>query len=276
MRTGVVVALLLFARTGEPEQTLQKIAWSTPLPDGARIEADGSLTVTSARDEGLTLTIAEVDEPGITKQRYAVKGRVRYKDVAGKGYVEMWSVFPDGRYFTRTLADGGPMGALAGSSDGRPIILPFDSTSAPSPPQGLIVNVVLPGRGEVTLSPMTLVELEAGDWPSSTSGAVYGMWGVWGGLGGALLGIVAGLLGWLGGLGKARSLVLTGFRAIMILGAAALVAGLVALLKGQGYDVYYPLLLIGVLSLLVPLTVLPRLRKRYEELELRRMSALDA
>jgi hypothetical protein len=272
MKVGMVAALLLVAHAGWAEHELREIEWPSLLPDGARLSPDGSVSVTSTRSEGLTLTLVEVESPGITKERYAVRGRVRYRDVSGRGYVEMWSVFSEGRYFTRTEADQGPMRALTGSSDWRPIVLPFDSKGAKAPPERLILNVVLPGTGEVTLSPLTLVELEPGEWPGAGGAGA----GLWGGVAGALLGIVAAFLGWLGNQGRARTLVLSGFRLIMAAGGLALAAGLITVLRGLSYDVYYPLLLIGGIALLVPATTLPRLEKRYQELELRRMSAADA
>lgn len=277
MTKGVVIVGLLAAlaaRAGEAEERLRDVDWSTSLPEAARVASDGSITVTSTSDEGLTVTLAEIRDPGITRPRYAVKGRVGYRDVGGTGYVEMWNVFADGSYFSRTLAEAGPMAALTGSSDWREIALLFDSTGATAPPEKLVINVVLPARGEVTLSPLVLVELDAGEWPfSAGTGASAGLWG---GIVGALLGTVAGLLGWLGSRGKAKLLVLSGFRILMAAGAVALAAGLFAFFQGEAYAVYYPLLLLGTIALVVPAGVLPRLRTRYEEIELRRMSALDA
>ena len=133
---------------------------------------------------------------------------------------------------------------------------------------------MLPGRGEVTLDALTLVELEPGEWPSGVNDSA--LLGMWGGILGATLGIAAGLLGWLGSMGKAKRFVLSGFRTMMGAGGVSLVLGVIALARGLPYHVYFPLLLIGAIALLVPASTLPRLTKRYEELELRRMSALDA
>ena len=77
-------------------------------------------------------------------------------------------------------------------------------------------------------------------------------------------------------MGKAKRVILTGFRMMMAAGGVSLVLGGIAVAQGLPYHVYYPLLLIGAIALLVPASTLPRLTKRYEELELRRMSALDA
>ena len=269
----VLMALGCFVGSAHAEETVREIMWTGSLPEGAERGPEDSVTVTSTSDEGLTVTLLELEEPGITKLRYALRGRVRYEKVDGAGYVEMWNVFDDGGpYFTRTNLDQGPMRAITGSSGWRDIVLPFDATGASAPPKRLVINVVLPGRGKVTLSPMTLVELEEGEWPSGSSA----MSGLWGGIAGAVVGTLGGLLGWLGGKGRAKTLVLLGFRAMMTAGAVALLIGIWSFMKGAGYDVYYPLVLIGGISFLVSISALPRLEKQYEVIELRRMSALDA
>ncbi len=274
MRVLVVVAAWLFVGNASAETTLREMTWRDSLPDGARHNSDGSVTVASSSDDGVTVTLVDVESPGITKDRYAVKGRVRYENVSGDAYVEMWNVFPEARYFTRTIGDQGPMRTITGSSGWRSIVLPFDATGAAAPPERLIINVVLPGRGEVTLGALTLVELEPGEWPSGVNDSAP--FGLWGGIAGATFGVFGGLLGWLGGRGKAKRVVLTGFRLMMAAGGVSLVLGGIALARGLPYHVYYPLLLIGAIALLVPASTLPRLAKRYQELELRRMSALDA
>jgi hypothetical protein len=58
-------------------------------------------------------------------------------------------------------------------------------------------------------------------------------------------------------------------------GTLAFAAGVVALSRSQPYTVYYPLLLIGFLATAIPLGVRPSIRRRYEEIELRRMRAHD-
>jgi hypothetical protein len=55
-----------------------------------------------------------------------------------------------------------------------------------------------------------------------------------------------------------------------------LLAGLVALMLGQPYGVYYPLLLGGIITAAVCGGNYPVLRRRYDQIELRKMSAMDA
>jgi len=271
----VVVFGAVLTSTASAGQAPVEIPWDRTANESVVIRQDGSLTVTSDREDGVTVTIAEIVAPEIKSERYVVAGRATHQDVDGKGYVEMWSTFAEGSYFSRTNLDSGPMGAMTGSSDWRELALPFDASGSSSRPERLTINVVLPGRGEVTLLPMTLSDLSSHEWPASSGSGVPVVWGVWSGLAGAALGVVGGLLGWLGGKGKARTFVLAGFRALRATGLVAAVVGAVGALRGMPYPVYFPFLLLGGIAFLVSWVNLPRLTKRYQDLELRRMSALD-
>jgi hypothetical protein len=77
-------------------------------------------------------------------------------------------------------------------------------------------------------------------------------------------------------MGRARRLVLSLLTFMIAASAVALLLGGVALAIGQPYTVYYPLLLLGVIGVAVPVGSLVAFRKRYEQLELRRMSAFDS
>ena len=59
-------------------------------------------------------------------------------------------------------------------------------------------------------------------------------------------------------------------------GIVSLCLGVVALIAGKPYAVYYPLLLCGGLGTIVLGSLLPVLLKRYADHELRRMQAVDA
>ena len=101
--------------------------------------------------------LVTIDHPQIAGPRYVVSGEVRYQDVEGQGYLEMWTVFPDGqRFFSRTLAAQGPRAALHGESSWRRFELPFDISGASQAPSRLEMNLMLPGRGAVWLGPMHL------------------------------------------------------------------------------------------------------------------------
>ena len=89
------------------------------------------------------------------------------------------------------------------------------------------------------------------------------------------MGCIGGLIGTLSGLGRARRLTLGLARATIVFGLACLVAGTVAISLAQPYAVWYPLLLGGGICTGVMGFGLRTLRRRYAEIELRRMAAMD-
>jgi hypothetical protein len=225
------------------------------------------------------IKLAEIQPPEIKTQAYLLSGQVRYQDVEGIGFLEMWSHFPDGSaFFTRTLGTGGTMGRLQGSSDWRTVQLPFslgDDRSAPRPNK-LVVNVVLPGKGTVWLSGLMLTEVD-----SSAGAARPGAWwsnavGGWiGGILGTFLGLAGAVAGFLSSRGIGRNSVFVGTILGIALGANLAGSGLVALLLQQPPTVFYPLLLVGGLYLVLCTGGLFLFQKRYDQTERRRMDALD-
>jgi hypothetical protein len=97
-----------------------------------------------------------------------------------------------------------------------------------------------------------------------------------GGLGGSTVGMLGALIGVLCGCGIARRFVLTLIVALIGLGAVSLIVGLIALGLGQPYAVYYPLLLMGIILTAVCGGNMRPMRCRYEQIELRKMAAMDA
>jgi len=86
-------------------------------------------------------------------------------------------------------------------------------------------------------------------------------------------GLLGALTGWLAPQGKGRSLVLGAFTLMIAVGLIHLAVGLYAVLSGQPYAIWYPLLLIGFILSVVMGALRPVARKRYEEVEARRMEA---
>ena len=96
-----------------------------------------------------------------------------------------------------------------------------------------------------------------------------------GGVAGGLVGCLGALIGVLASRGRAKRFVTVATVSLAIGGTLAFAAGVVALSRSQPYAVYYPLLLIGFLVTVIPLGLRPSIRRRYEEIELRRMRAHD-
>jgi len=292
MRHLITVSLILagWMYPAYAAEVLREISW-TKLRDAGQLAA-GRVAEGQPPAPGEVLTIGDepqflgkpinvltLDSPGIKASRYAITGQICYEDVEGQGYLEMWSYFPDGsHYFTRTEASRGPMKRLEGNSGWRDFSLPFIINEGSARPSRLLVNVVLPGRGTVHLGPLHLVEYADDEDPLG----VPGQWwdeqsGGWiGGISGSVLGCLGGLIGLLSGLGRARRLVLGLAGAICLVGVLILAAGVTALALGQPYGVWYPLVLLGGLCTAVMGGMLPVLWRRYQQIELRRMAAMDA
>jgi hypothetical protein len=206
---------------------------------------------------------------------YVVHGKVRYRDVEGTAYLEMWSVMPNGdRYFSRTVADFGPMRNIQGTSDWREFELPFNLMGTKPESVTLEINVVMPGKGTIEVSELTLSHLptSVGWFDNRTSGWIGSVMGCVVACFGALGGILAGFLM---PRGKGRRLITGMFVFGIVVGAILLVVGMTALLSGQPYHVWYSFLLPGGIMIAVFSLVLPGIRKRYEQVELSKMQALD-
>src|SRR5207245_9738983 len=107
----------------------------------------------------------------------------------------------------------------------------------------------------------------AGAWWSDRQGGLVG------GVGGGLLGVFGALIGVLAGTGRARHLVLALLKFLIAVGEVALALRGVALAMGQLYAAFYPLFLLGVLGVAVPVSLLRIFPTRYEQLQPRRMRA---
>jgi hypothetical protein len=295
MRRRIIRSFLIFACIGVSSASAQELArnisWSSLkesgkltigeiLPGGPGIPPV-QLKIENSSNQPKTVTLWDSDTPAITKYRYALEGKIRYENVQGKSYLEMWSYFQDGNmYFSRTLGDSGPIQSLEGSSDWRPITLPFYGSEKSGPPTRIVVNLVFAGTGTVYLTNMKLLQYE-GDRFEELIGQQTGWWsdqgaGWIGGIGGVVFGTIGAFIGILAGMGKARRFVLVVTVIMFVLGILGLILGIVALTLGQPYAVCFPLILMGVILSTVCGANFPGIRRRYEQMELRKMAAMDA
>ncbi len=172
--TGAILALLVIDGAPAAEK-LRGFSWAElkaggRLTDGRLIAARGSepecVLIENVGSTPRTAKILEIDQPGITSQLYALRGRIKWEGVEGTAYLEMWNHFPDGSaYFSRTLAGHGPMAALRGSGGWRDVVLPFSAAGATHHPSRLVVNVVLPGKGKVWVGNLVLSQYREGENP---------------------------------------------------------------------------------------------------------------
>lgn len=245
-----------------------------------------AIKLVSAGDGARTIQFLEVSAPGLTQSNYRFDFPMRYENVDKVAFIEMWTHFSDGGvYFSRTLADLGPQQKLLGSSPLRTASLPFFNTSGKRPAR-LVFNLVFNGTGTVWIGRPRFVQFGETLPPeivksTDVSSGSNGWWservaGMLGGSAGALLGLCGSLVGLLTYFGKARRMALAMLGVMLVMGALCLVTGIVSLIAAQPYHIFYPLLLIGAISTLLPLALYNTVRGRFEDVELARIEAMDA
>ena len=151
-----------------------------PPPPGATINKAGhegadTLLIKHTEPKPASIALWKVENPGVKTKFYALRGKLRYKDVDGTGYLETWNEFPEQgqpniRAFSRSLAEYGPFGKLSGTSDWRDVFIPFNAEGAKQPLAKLELNLVLAGAGEVEISDLQLIEF-------ADAGAMWGALG---------------------------------------------------------------------------------------------------
>ena len=178
LRRSAVVALLAIGgiSLGPPAgavEPLRIIDWAEE--EAAGRLASGQVAVASGGERHLLVSVEEeesgavslltIELPELPGERFALVGRVAYRGADdATAYLEMWTVFPDeSRYFTRTLAETGPMRPLVGDSDWRPFALPFSFVGAEASPVRIELGLVAPAPATVVLGPLHLVALEDGE-----------------------------------------------------------------------------------------------------------------
>ena len=121
---------------------------------------------------------------------------------------------------------------------------------------------------QIANEPVESIETQAPWWGSKFS--IY--FGSYGGMTCGIMGVVIGILG---GLCIMRRLLFTLLWFNISTGVIIFIIGLVALTQKQPYHVYYPCLLLGVISPFVCGVIYYSAKKRYEAKELRKMESLD-
>ena len=262
-------------------ELVREISW-TELAQSGRLESgavadstEGAIwRVSREPGEPATLSIFSLNNPGVTRLTWAIVGEIRYEGVTGRGYLEMWNIFEKGEYYSRGLAADGPLGVIRGDSDWRPFVLPFYGNKETGPPLRLEFKIFLP-PGSVELRQVRLMEYEPGE-PIFDTAAAYALGGWLGAILGGLLGLTGALVGVLAGLGRARKLALACLWGMVTMGVVCLILTLISWLQGYPWPVIYPLALVGLLGTVLGFAFLPMVRRRYAQLELRRMESMDA
>ncbi len=265
---GVLLALTL-AGPASAQAVVTAIDWSTTTPLSGTVQ-DG-VVVIDARPGTHPVTI--IASPQLTGADILVTVEVSWDGLDPAGYMELWAVLDDGsRFFSRTLDRDG-VGVMKSSGNGT-LQLPFflDGTV----PAALELNVVLPGGGLVEVGAVELIDFGVSGHPEPDSA----WWtpetaGIAGGVGGAFIGLLGALVGSLASRQRARGFVIGTLKAGAAVGVVLLGLGLIALTTGQPYEVWFLLLLTGIIMAAVFGGLVGQVTARYEATELQIMRAHD-
>ena len=265
---GVVVGLMI-AAPAWAQTVVSSVDWSTTVPLSGTVESG----VVALEAGPGTHPITVFEAPALTGNDIVVTVDVAWDGLETPGFLELWAVLGDGsRFFSRTL-DGDGVGVMKSSGDGT-LQLPFflDGTI----PAALELNVVLPGGGRVEIGRVELIEFD-GTAPTGSDGAWWSpeIAGIVGGIGGALVGLLGALVGGLASRQRARGFVIGTLRVGAVVGVILLGLGLIALTAGQPYEVWFLLLLTGIIMAAVFGGLTGQVTARYEASELQRMRAHD-
>ncbi len=138
-----------------------------------------------------------------------------------------------------------------------------------NPPKQVELRLYLPATGTVYLRPVKILGVAKNWWSTQQSALV-------GGIGGSLIGCFGALIGILASAGKARRFVLATTVILIVTGILLVIAGVVAVALKQPYAVWHPLLLGGAILAFVLSINFYSIKRRYDDLEIRRMTSMDA
>ena len=281
------VSLSLLSCSLRAEELVRAVSFSDAIAAGARgageLTDEDTLTVTAAPGKQFQLLI-EIADPGISSPVYALKGMIRHENVEGDGFLQLDNHFgAKGTYFTKSLAQTGPLRKISGSSDWRPFSLPFYASTGdgadgtPLLPEKLTLGLYLPGSGSVSIRGVGLYQYSGGEDPMQSTGQWMSNRAatLLGAIGGSLVGLWGAVIGVVSSRGKAKRFVLGSANALLLIGVASLGIGVAAIAAAQPYVVYYPLLLIGIILVAVIGKLRGTLSARYEQLELKKMQSMD-
>ena len=243
---------------------------------GEVISTNGNsfLKIENTNDSLLEFSLFKIADSSVIQKAYFLFCEVKY-DVPNGGRLELLCrlppAAPGGGERTSALRHDGysDSGYIFGNSNWRPCRLEVDRNAFEGLPTQLEVRLSLQRHGTIYLSPIRLLGVTGSWWSPQQSGLI-------GGIGGSVIGCFGALLGVLASKGKARTFVLTTTKIFIVLGILLTIAGFVAVVSGQPYAVWYALLLPGVILTLVFSLTLPSIQRRYDELEIRRMTSIDA
>ena len=267
-----LILILATAACAPAADPVTERVWTTDAPLSGTV-VDGTAILDAPQGGVYPLTV--IDAPQLSGGDIVVIVDVIVGDVGSPGYLELWAVYDDGsRFFSRSY-DAAGVGLLR---SGRSLTIELPFALSGTVPAALEINAVVPDGGHLEIGTVALYELggvsglglQDGDawWSQQTSGLL-------GGVAGGLLGVLGALIGMFASRGKARRFVIGTLILGGVLGVVAAGSGIVALLVGQPYQVWFLLLLLGVILGAVFGGLVRSVSTRYQARELQKMRSHD-
>jgi hypothetical protein len=263
----------------------KKLKVQQELPNCQIISMDGIsvLEIQNTNNAPLEVSLLKVSDPTVIKKAFFIPCEIKYDNV-NTALIEQTNngfhglVSASGRltflnHIPPSAAGGDERTNMnyyefQGTSNWKKYEFTIDRTAGEGLPTQLELKLSLASSGTVYLRPIKLLGVVGSWWSPQQIGLI-------GGIGGSVIGCFGALLGLLASKGKARNFVLTTMKIFIVLGILLTIAGFVAVVCKQPYAVWYALLLPGVILTLVFSLNLPSIQRRYDELEIRRMTSVD-
>ena len=247
---------------------------ATPLPTGVSVEVDetspakgeAALKVHYDGVGPVSITLIEVDDPGLENCMLLYEAWIRSEDVQAPAYVEMLCAIGSGEFFSRALNQ-----AVEGTTEWKKTQTPFRLELGQRPSR-VKLGIRMEGPGTVWVDEIRMQPVS----PWSGYGVAPGA--LWGAIG-AALGVLAGVWGILAGTlaarGQARAFVLGYGVVLWACCVVLLVEGIVLAATGRAYALWFPCLLCGAIGTALFSLLVPLVQYRYRQAEARRMAAMD-
>jgi|GEM_PF-5267723 len=138
---------------------------SITLADGVSLD-EGIVHLRRSANAAATVPLFSIESPAVTRSSYVIRGQVKCR-LDGNGYLEMWSHLPLEKggteagppFFSRTLAEVGPLRRLRGEQDWRTFELPaIVNDGSGRRPLLLEINASLPAEAELSLKELELIQ----------------------------------------------------------------------------------------------------------------------
>ena len=228
-----------------------------------KTEGTGSLKIEYKGSDPISITLFEVDHPEINKKSIIYTADIKSENVQNKAYIEMFCVFDYGNndvsFFSRNLNH-----AVSGSTDWNQKGTQFFFKENEYPSK-VKLGVRFEGPGTIWIDKIVLKNVATRIGYYIDFGTIFGV----------SIGFIGGLIGILCSIGKARRFVIGLSYATVLVCTIIFISGIILLSTGANYVQWQPFILCGGIGLLVIGLNIPTIKRRFIEIETRKLKAKD-